>query len=242
MWKVETMLKIKKIFAIVVILAIVSAALPLSVQSDVVQVIHTIQLYQGEAKPDSPGKVKPTPVSPDYKLIINKGTTDIPVTLTVYTETAEPERISAYDFKLAVAYAADEWDDHTNAGLIAGISEVSIGSTSVDFDGINAVFFADLDTNVIAMASFWYSRATREILECDVCFSTDFNWGTDGAAAVMDVQNIATHELGHFFNLADIYDTTKDDLTMYGISWEGDTEKRSLAAGDIAGIQKVFGV
>jgi hypothetical protein len=236
------MLTMKKIFAIVVILAIVSAALPLSVQSDVVQVTHTIQLYQGEAKPDSPGKVKPTPVSPDYKLIINKGTTDIPVTLTVYTETAEPEGISAEKFVSAVSEAAYEWDCHTTAGLIAGINEVISGSTVVDYDGVNAVFFADLDTNVIAMASFWYSRATKEILECDMCFNIDFEWGTNGAATDMDVQNIATHELGHFFNLADIYEESKIDLTMYGYSWEGDVEKRSLEAGDIAGIQKVFGV
>jgi hypothetical protein len=139
-------------------------------------------------------------------------------------------------------WAADEWDYWTSADLIADIDEVSSGSTGVSYNGINAVFFADLDTNVIAMASFWYSRATREILECDICFSFDFEWGTDGAEKVMDVQNIATHELGHFFNLADIYDESKDDLTMFGISWEGDVGKRTLAAGDIAGIQKVFGV
>jgi hypothetical protein len=235
------MLKINKIFAIVVILAIVSAALPLSVRSDVEQVTYTIQVYQGEAKPDSPGKAKPTPASPDYKLILNKGTTDIPVTLTVYTATAESEGISANEFKLAVTDAASEWDSWTGADLIAGISEVSFGSTSVDYDGVNAVFFAVLDSNVIAMASFWYSRATREILECDIRFNVNLEWGTGGAMTVYDVQNIATHELGHFFNLADIYDESKDDLTMYGYSWKGDVGKRDLAAGDIAGIQKVFG-
>jgi hypothetical protein len=237
----QIMLNIKKIFVGMLILSIVFSAVPLFVQSDVVQVTHSIWLYEENAKPESPGKVKPTPVSPDYKLIINKGSTKIPVTLTVYTETAEPEGINSDEFAFAVSGAADEWDSWTSEELIAGISEVG-GSTVVKYDGVSAVFFADLDTNVIAMASFWYSRATREILECDISFSVNFEWGTDGAATDMDVQNIATHELGHFFNLSDIYDESKDDLTMYGYSWEGDVEKRSLAAGDIAGIRKVFGV
>lgn len=240
--KIEIMLNIKKIFVGMLILSFVFSALPLFVQSDVVQVTHSIWLYEEDAKPESPGKVKPTPVSPDYKLIINKGSTVIPITLTVYTATAEPEGISSGDFVSAVSEAAYEWDFWTSAGLIGEISEVSSGSALVTYNGVNAVFFADLDTNVIAMASFWYSRATREILECDIRFNIDFAWGTDGAETDMDVQNIATHELGHFFNLADIYDESKIDLTMYGFSWEGDVGKRSLATGDVAGIQKVFGV
>ena len=233
------MYNIKKTFAIILIVTMISAALPLIAQSDVVQVSYTIQIYQN-ARPDSPGKAKPTPVSPDYKLIFNRGTTDIPLTLTVYTQ--NPEGISSTQFLLAISNAASEWDDETSASLIGDINVVTFGSTVVAPNDINAIFFADLGPNVIAQASIWYSRATKEILECDICFNTDFAWGTNGEATVMDLQNIATHELGHFFNLADIYDESKDDLTMYGYSWEGDIQKRDLAEGDILGIQKVFGV
>jgi len=38
---------------------------------------------------------------------------------------------------------------------------------------------------------------TREIVEFDILLDTDFDWGTSGAAGVMDLQNILTHELGH---------------------------------------------
>ena len=110
------------------------------------------------------------------------------------------------------------------------------------YNSENAVFFADLDSGIIAMASYWYNRATKEIVECDISFNTDFQWGDATIdQTVMDIQNIATHELGHFFNLADIYDTSKTYLTMYGYSGEGDTEKRTLAEGDVKGIQAVFG-
>ena len=81
------------------------------------------------------------------------------------------------------------------------------------------------------------------MFEFDILFDTDFAWGDAIVdSTVMDLQNIATHELGHCFNLADIYDTSLDYLTMYGYSTEGDIEKRSLADGDIAGIQSLFGV
>ena len=237
------MTKLNKIFALVLIISFISAAalplLALATQPDIVQITHEIKLGENNAKPESPGKPKPTPTSPDYKISIRRAKTDIPVTLTVYTD--NPEDIGSFEFVTAITYAANEWDSHTSANLVNSIIEVSSGSTIVTYNGENAVFFADLNTGIIAMASYWYNRATKEIVECDIQFNIDFVWGTDESPTVMDLQNIATHELGHFFNLADIYDTTKDYLTMYGYSDYGDTEKRTLDAGDIAGIQKVFG-
>ena len=233
----------KKIVAIVLIAAIMFAAMPLalaSTQSDIVQVTHLITI--GNAIPEAGSKVKPTPTSTDYKLSINRGTTDIPITLAVYT-TNDDGLIAAFVTSTITA-AAVEWDSHTSANLLT-VNPVVTGSgvAAVALNGENAVFFGDYQTDgVIAVASYWYNRVTREIVECDIMFDTDFKWGDATVTpTLMDLQNIATHELGHFFNLADIYDTSKDYLTMYGYSWEGDTQKRDLAAGDIAGIIMVFG-
>ncbi len=81
---------------------------------------------------------------------------------------------------------------------------------------------------------------TSVIVEFDIMLDTDFTWG-DGAIddTLMDVQNIVTHELGHGIGLADIYYCELE--TMYGYSYEGDTEKRTLFEGDIAGLQKLYG-
>jgi len=57
----------------------------------------------------------------------------------------------------------------------------------------------------------------------------------------MDVQNIATHELGHGLGLGDLYQTTAWQETMYGYSDNGETMKRDLYLGDIAGIQALYG-
>ncbi len=56
----------------------------------------------------------------------------------------------------------------------------------------------------------------------------------------MDLQNIATHELGHTVGLSDLYNRCLEE-TMYGYSSEGETSKRSLNPGDIAGLKAIFG-
>lgn len=236
------MLKLNKILVSLLIVAFISAialpALTNAVQPDIVQITHEIKYRENDAKPSSPGK--PSPSNADYKISINKAKTDIPVTLTVYTQ--NPEGITSTAFITAISDAAYEWDQYTSATLVNTIVEVESGTISVALNGENSIFFADLDSGIIAMASYWYNRATKEIVECDIQFNTDFIWGDAKLnPSVMDLQNIATHELGHFFNLADIYDPSKDTLTMYGYSWEGDIEKRTLATGDILGIQAVFG-
>ena len=65
-------------------------------------------------------------------------------------------------------------------------------------------------------------------------------WGTDGSAGKMDVQNLATHELGHSQRLLDLYGTADAEKTMYGCSSTGETKKRTLEAEDIAGIQYIY--
>ncbi|TET76932.1 MAG: matrixin family metalloprotease, partial [Dehalococcoidia bacterium] len=107
----------------------------------------------------------------------------------------------------------------------------------------NAISFGDYPTaGVIAVASVWYNPATKTIVEFDIMFDTDWTWGdADGNPDVMDLQNIAVHELGHGVGLADVYDTECSAVTMYGYSADGETQKRDLADPDITGIQELYG-
>ena len=63
-----------------------------------------------------------------------------------------------------------------------------------------------------------------------------------GNQNVMDIQNIATHEIGHTLGLSDLYTTSCSPVTMYGYSWNGDTTKRTLESPDITGLQKLYGI
>jgi len=57
----------------------------------------------------------------------------------------------------------------------------------------------------------------------------------------MDLQNIATHEIGHGVGLADVYQTACSEVTMYSYSTEGEIIKRTFETPDITGLQKLYG-
>jgi len=58
----------------------------------------------------------------------------------------------------------------------------------------------------------------------------------------MDLENIATHEIGHGAGLNDIYSSSCTAVTMYGYSDYGETSKRTLEIPDIQGLQTLYGI
>lgn len=245
------MSNLKKLVASVLIITFL-VSIPLAVvqiKADVVMVQFKVEYDESYGRPsEPPGLAKPpkTDGDDDYKIWFKRYTVSyVPMDMVVYTDNPQGlETVFA-----AVSTAADAWDDVTADLLVKSKTEKS-GTASINRNYENAVFFGNYPTTgVIAVATVWYDRRSRTLLECDIMFDIDWIWGdadpnNDGIAEfnVMDLQNIATHELGHCFNLADIYDSSQSHLTMYGYSGYGDIEKRSLADGDVAGIQSLFGV
>jgi len=93
----------------------------------------------------------------------------------------------------------------------------------------------------IAVNMAWGSG--NEITESDILFNDHaFTWDTSGAPAPgqMDVQSIASHELGHTFCLLDVYGSADALKTMFGYGSTGDIEKRTLEPQDIAGMQWIY--
>lgn len=142
----------------------------------------------------------------------------------------------------AISTSAETWDAATASELFNGYIVDYAAQYGVQ-NFVNAVAFGNYpDVNVIAVTSIWFTRRGRQIVEFDILFDTDFAWG-DALInpAVMDLQNIATHELGHGAGLDDIYSDACSEVTMYGYSTEGETKKRTLELSDITGIQKMYG-
>lgn len=77
------------------------------------------------------------------------------------------------------------------------------------------------------------------ITDNDTTFNTYYSWSTSGDPYSYDVQNVATHELGHWLNLGDKYDSSYYD-TMYGYVYTGETWKRTLESDDLAGINYIY--
>ena len=146
----------------------------------------------------------------------------------------------------AVNASVSEWEGY--GGDIFGVGAINydLKDNGGSMDGNNVAFFdVYSDSNVIAVSTIWgyfYGAPnTRQIVEWDIQFNTSFEWGDaeiDGT--LMDIQNIATHELGHSAGLADLYTTSCSAETMYGYSIEGEISKRDLNAGDILGIQILY--
>ncbi len=145
------------------------------------------------------------------------------------------QSMSGYDSDFTSA--SQEWDHNTQKSLFT--QTASGGYASASIDGMNSVFFADLSAGVIAVTYVWYDPQTDILLESDMAFNTDFQWGD--SPTEMNFLNIATHELGHVCGLSDLYGKKFFQLTMYGYSWEGDTSKIDLATGDISGLLKIYG-
>jgi len=126
------------------------------------------------------------------------------------------------------------------------------GATNVKtarLDGTNAILFKNYYTSAIAVTYIWYRQDTGELVEADTIFNKNYRFsytpydGTNDCGGVyntFDLQNIATHEFGHWIGLDDLYDTTDKDLTMYGYGEKAELKKSSLGLGDISGANTVL--
>lgn len=148
----------------------------------------------------------------------------------------------------AVSAGVHEWDTHHTGPAIFGSGTTNTSAVYDDgtTDDKNVVVFGNnLASNIIAVTNVWGyfggPPQTRELLEWDMKFNTAFQWGDATInPALMDLENIATHELGHSAGMDDLYTTSCNLETMFGYSTEGDTIKRDLHDGDIKGIQGLY--
>lgn len=177
-----------------------------------------------------------------YKLLGVKWLTT-PVSYVV--NPANPDGLSKGFVVNAIFSGAEEWDKYTSRELFSDAYTIDYSADwdddAPDFRN-EYVFGAYPQSNVIAVTNIWYfSGRNKRIVEYDVLFNTGFNWGDATAdPALMDLQNIVTHETGHGAGLADLYNRCVQE-TMYGYSNYGEIGKRDLNAGDIAGIRALYG-
>ena len=164
----------------------------------------------------------------------------------------------------AIKVAFQTWEDEPNSYMdftFAGQDDSApISSLYSVRDGLNVVGWANISdkySGAIAVAMVWYNTLTGEIVEVDMAMNSDpaFTWHQNTVtgdpdeaewtapttdAYDVDVQNIVTHEVGHWLMLGDLYQKPANDQTMYGRSAEFDLQKRSLESGDEAGIQEIY--
>lgn len=199
---------------------------------------------RSNAKPDGVGGgKKPKSASPCYSYI-SKGAKWKSTESFVYNE--GDSGLDVPFITDSVASSIEEWE-YFGGDIFGDFSYESRATFDFDtLDGENVLTFGEYsDPGVIGVTNVWGyfggSPRTREIVEWDMLLNTSFAWGNgESNPLLMDLQNILTHELGHSAGMADLYETTCTEETMFGYSTEGDIEKRDLNSGDIEGIEKLY--
>lgn len=207
-----------------------------------------IHYKKGFGKPSWAGGGKKEEKEPNCYDFLGKGVKWRWLPVNYVINPTNPDGLDPYFVSDTMGLAADAWDDETTSGLFGGFEFDEYADWDGNSpDGRNEIVFGNYpEYGVIAVAVVWgyFSGppSIREILEFDIMFDTDYDWG-DAAPdpGLMDLRNIATHEIGHGVGLADLYENSCADETMYGYSAYGDINKRTLNAGDIKGIQQLYG-
>jgi hypothetical protein len=146
---------------------------------------------------------------------------------------------------LALAAAFDTWQDVACTSIeFVRADDLSSAAQSCG-DGINAVFFeesswpADYGSEALGVTSPCFDPNTGEIFDADIVFNgVDYKWATDGRKNAVDVQNIATHEAGHFIGIGH---SEYADATMYYASGgNGETFRRDLTTDDEAAVCHLY--
>ena len=150
-----------------------------------------------------------------------------------------------------------QWEDAAD-GVVNGaqgadilgngeLTDVELVADTSSPDGVNEVYFADIsNSGAIAVTIVWgiFSGPpfARELVEWDMVFDdVDFEWTEDALIepSEMDFWNIAIHELGHAKGMGHPDDSCTEE-TMFRFATEGETKKRDLHSGDIAGINGLY--
>lgn len=146
-----------------------------------------------------------------------------------------------------LAVDINKWETAAGTNILGDeISGVVDGADLQSPDNKNEVYFADIEqSGAIAITVVWGifigPPGQRELVEWDQVYDqADFDWSATGEAGKMDFENIATHELGHSVGLDDLYTDSCSEQTMYGYADYGEIKKRSLEAGDITGVKKLY--
>ncbi|MFC2069138.1 matrixin family metalloprotease [Chloroflexota bacterium] len=193
-------------------------------------------------KPDKPGKPdEPEPPAPDNSAYELLGIS-LPGTTTFYVNSSGAPAGSVNE----MIQSFETWDIETGAELFGYAGQTSV--YGLNNDGQNTVSWVRVaPRSTIALTRLWYNPATDEIVEFDIVFNAFLKWGIDPddegpikLSKAFDVENIATHEVGHVVGLGDLYEEQYRELTMYGYGQTGETIKISLEEGDVEGAQYLY--
>jgi hypothetical protein len=167
-----------------------------------------------------------------------------------FSESTVPTGVAKVDALTAIQDAFGTWNSEFEGNNLLAPFEYD-GKTTVKntrLDGTNAVLWKSLCAGIMGETYVWYNKDKGYVAEVDTAFNNRHPWfifneslgecqSPPDAPDAYDVQNIATHEFGHWIGLGDVF---AEDLTMYLLGAGGELKKRTLGTGDKSGVDSKY--
>lgn len=157
--------------------------------------------------------------------------------------------ISASDVATAITTAANTWDAQVAATIFGSGSIGTVNGVDESApDGVNEILFGSIPNSpgTVAVTTVWGifggNPSSRELVEWDQLYNDAYQFGdvtASGNNNLMDLLDVATHEVGHAAGMAHPSDSCTQE-TMYRFVNYGETLKQDLGTGDIAGIKALY--
>jgi len=235
--------------------------LALAVLSPTISTVPQAQSQDSEADDEDEPLARPLPPGVELRVFIQRPRVVKPSHLGTCTQTANAHvnhfELTDWHLSSPIIWSLNRATVPSSvAGSVDGVLNASFQAWSgiaffqgsdtrakrARLDHVNAVLWKRLRRSTIGITYVWYSRSSGAVVEVDTVFNKRHPWAIFAGSPdchdspdAYDLQNIATHEFGHWLGLDDLYDDADKDLTMYGFSAGGEVKKRTLGSGDIAG-------
>lgn len=209
------------------------------------------------------GSVRPTPAEPCVLAENHEGIhalswrhrcTSISISHALPSGSLELDEVRGV-FRDAIATWTNVECGGAPTGLSVELLEATNACTAASYDdhgdNVHAIVFVNEgwttermhDPRAYAVTYVWHDQSTGEILDADMEINEErvrFTICPESGCVDerVDLPNVVTHELGHYFGLAH----SPDDpfATMYASASPEETSKRSLAADDIEGLCAIY--
>jgi hypothetical protein len=122
-------------------------------------------------------------------------------------------------------------------------------TTRNENDGVNNIIFIKqdwpFDPAAIAITRNFYVAGTNDrsglILDTDILLNAvNHQFTTTNENGKHDIQNIVTHEAGHFLGLGHEVSPADSEATMFAVASTSELKKRSLYDSDLSGIREAY--
>jgi len=168
------------------------------------------------------------------------------------------EKLTSAQAKTAIASAAKTWEAQTSQDLFKDSisTSSSVSADRYDKKSVHAFKYSSSDALAYSRTYYYTNKYTYDSLgnryyraiESDVVYNTKWSWTVDPSDSrlypssnTFDLQTVALHELGHTLGLGDTYLHSVYKYDMAQIMGYYNDVQRTLGAGDIKGIQALYG-